>query len=259
MSSIFRVTGRPLLILAFALVGCGEATDSNTNNAETAPASVSPETTAKDTPTPAPTAEAAPAPTAEATPTATDGAAAKEPAPAKEAEAPAKKVEGGVEEAVLEPIKFDEFLKRMVNKDAKYTLVDAWASWCAPCKENFPHLVEMHKKFASKGLAVASLSFDELAEPKQVADAKAFLTAKHASFPNYLLDEEQGVGYEKLDINSIPAVFLYGPDGKEVKRYTMDDPNNQFTYEEVENDVVALLDGKPLPAKEKPAKPADEK
>ena len=50
--------------------------------------------------------------------------------------------------------------------------------------------------------------------------------------------------FEKLKINAIPAVFVFGPDGKEVKRFTMDDPNNQFTYDEVEKAVVALLDGK---------------
>jgi hypothetical protein len=58
-----------------------------------------------------------------------------------------------------------------------------------------------------------------------------------------LLDEEFGVGFEKLDINAIPAVFVYGPDGKLVKKYTMDDPNHQFTYAQVEKDVAALLEG----------------
>ena len=51
-------------------------------------------------------------------------------------------------------------------------------------------------------------------------------------------------GFEKLNISVIPAVFVFGPDGKEVKRFTMDDPNNQFTYDQVEKAVVALLDGK---------------
>ena len=33
------------------------------------------------------------------------------------------------------------------------------------------------------------------------------------------------------------------PDGKELKRFTMDDPNHQFTYEQVEKEVAALLEG----------------
>jgi len=146
----------------------------------------------------------------------------------------------------LEKVNFDEFLSRIAaDKTAKYTMVDAWATWCGPCKENFPHVVEMHKKYGDKGLAVVSLSFDDPAVAKQVSDARQFLAEKKAVFTNFLLDEEQGVGFEKLDINSIPAVFLYGPGGKLVKRFTMDDPNHQFTYDEVEKTVVALLDGKP--------------
>ena len=84
-------------------------------------------------------------------------------------------------------------------------------------------------------------------KPKQVDEAREFLKEKKAVFTNFLLDEDFGVGFEKLDVGAIPAVFLFGPDGKEVKRFTMDDTENQFTYEEVEKVVAALLDGKPIP------------
>ncbi len=161
-------------------------------------------------------------------------ATAAEPAP-----------DGGVE---LVAVTYDNMLARIAaNKKAKYTLVDAWATWCGPCKENFPHVVEMHQKYAGKGLAVVSLSLDDRAKPKQVNEAREFLKEKKAVFTNFLLNEEIGDGFEKLNVNAIPAVFLFGPDGKEVKRFTMDDPENQFTYEEVEKAVAALLDGKPIP------------
>ncbi len=153
---------------------------------------------------------------------------------------PAK--DGAVE---LVPVTFDEMLARIAaNKKVKLTLVDAWATWCGPCKENFPHVVEMHQKYAGKGLAVVSLSLDDRGKPKQVNEAREFLKEKKAVFTNFLLDEELGDGFEKLNVNAIPAVFLFGLDGKEVKRFTMDDPNNQFTYDEVEKAVAALLDGK---------------
>ena len=138
-------------------------------------------------------------------------------------------------------------------------LVDFWATWCGPCKKNFPHVVEMHHKYADKGLAVVSLSLDDPAKPKQVAEAKTFLQEQKAVFTNFLLDEEFGVAFERLEVSAIPAVFIYGPDGKELKRFTLDDPNSQFTYEEVEKAVVALLDGKPVPATGAAAEPkADE-
>ncbi|MFI5456673.1 MAG: TlpA family protein disulfide reductase, partial [Isosphaerales bacterium] len=88
------------------------------------------------------------------------------------------------------------------------------------------------------------LSLDDPTDKAAVAEAEKFLKQKKAVFTNVLLDENFGEGFEKLNINSIPAVFVYGPDGKEVKRFTMDDTKNQFTYEEVEKAVVALLHGK---------------
>src|SRR4051794_6780667 len=132
MSSIFRTSRHALVVLAgLAAAGCTETASETASQTATEAPAGKPETAA-----------AAPAPAAPAEP-----------------------------EVKLEAVKWDEFLKRMANKDAKYTLVDAWASWCAPCKENFPHLVEMHKKYAGKGLAVVSLSFDDPALPKQVDDA----------------------------------------------------------------------------------------
>jgi len=152
----------------------------------------------------------------------------------------------------LEVLKYDAFTARLARawaENYKFTLVDAWSTTCGPCKENFPHLVSMAKKYSGKGLQVVSLSLDDPTDKKAVESARKFLEEQGSTFLNVLLDEEFGVGYEKLDINAIPAVFLYGPDGKLVKRFTMDDPNNQFTYDQVEKAVAAALDGKPIAAK----------
>ena len=145
----------------------------------------------------------------------------------------------------LERLNWQQFQSRLAaNKNIKYTIVDAWSTTCGPCKENFPHVVEMYRKYASKGLAVISLSLDDPTDKVAVAEAERFLKAKKAVCTNVLLDENFGDGFDKLKISAIPAVFLYGPDGKEVKRFTLDDPNNQFTYDDVEKTVVALLDAK---------------
>jgi thiol-disulfide isomerase/thioredoxin len=173
------------------------------------------------------------------------GSTPAEPAPPREepAQAPASPTAKPADGVTLKRMSWDQFRSQVAtNPNAKYTLVDVWATWCGPCKENFPHLIEMHKKYADKGLAVASLSFDDRDNPEAIAEAEKFLREQNAAFTNVLLDEEYGVGNEKLDINSIPAVFVYGPDGQEVKRYTGDDPNHPFTYEQVEKDVAALLE-----------------
>lgn len=139
---------------------------------------------------------------------------------------------------------FQSMLAEAKAKGYKYTLVDAWASNCGPCKENFPHLIAMDKKFRPRGLRVVSLSLDDVSVPKDLDSARQFLREKKATFLNVLLDEDFGVGFDKLDISAIPAVFLYGPDGKEVKRFTMEDVNNQFTYAQVEDELNRRLGGK---------------
>ncbi|WP_165230564.1 TlpA family protein disulfide reductase [Aquisphaera insulae] len=145
----------------------------------------------------------------------------------------------------LERLKWVAFKERLAAaKSSKLTVVDAWATTCGPCKENFPHLVEMHKKFGGKGLNVISLTLDDPTDAKAVAAAEKFLKEKNADFTNVLLDENFGDGYDRLDINAIPAVFLFGPDGKELKRFTMDDPDHQFTYADVEKEIAARLEAK---------------
>lgn len=155
-------------------------------------------------------------------------------------------------EVKLTTVKYDAMMKQIAAKKAKLTVADAWATWCGPCKENFPHLVAMHKKYADKGIAFASISLDNVGKPKDLAAATEFLTQKQANFTNFVLDESMDDAFEKLDITSIPAVFLFGPDGQVVRRFTLDNPNNQFTYEQVETAVQEFLAGKPMTTGEAP-------
>lgn len=193
-------------------------------------------------------------PSAEAPPAEPPAAPAAEEAESKEAEpGAAPNACGPVEaepEVKIEKLSFDQLKKAIATKKAKYTIVDCWASWCGPCKENFPHVLEMHEKFGSKGLNVISCSFDGgTGEPefddKELAAAQAFLEEKKSPITNVLLAEDRDQMFEKFDISTIPAVFVYDATGREVKRYTWDDPNNQFTYEQVEKEVAALLGVKP--------------
>jgi thiol-disulfide isomerase/thioredoxin len=145
-------------------------------------------------------------------------------------------------EIKLESLKWPQFKERLAAiKPAKYALVDVWATTCAPCKENFPRLVRMHETYASKGLAVFSLCLDDPTDKKAVSEAEKFLKEKNAVFTNVLLDEDYGQGFDKLDVSTIPAVFIFDQDGKEVKRFTMDDPSNQFTYDQVEKHLIDLF------------------
>ena len=148
-------------------------------------------------------------------------------------------------EVKLVPVKWKGYLEQVAShKDAKLVVVDAWATWCGPCMKNFPHLVELHAKYADKGVVAVSLCLDEPDKPKKVQAATDFLKEKKAVFTNLIMDESMDDAFDKLKIGAIPAVLIYTPDGKEIKRFTLDDVDNLFTYDQVEAFVKDYLDKK---------------
>jgi len=64
----------------------------------------------------------------------------------------------------------------------KPLLVTFWATWCEPCRAEFPVVVDLAKEYSSQGLAVVGVSLDEDADMNLV---RHFLTQNHPGFPNY--------------------------------------------------------------------------
>jgi thiol-disulfide isomerase/thioredoxin len=140
-------------------------------------------------------------------------------------------------EVKLEVVKYDQLLEALKARRGQVIVLDVWASWCVPCKQEFPHLVELHQRHAKDGVVCVSVSLDE---PQQRDTALAFLKSQGAAFPNYLLDEGEA-GWDKLDLKGIPAVFVYDRAGQLARKFTGDDPDNQFTHADVEKFVQELL------------------
>src|SRR4051812_32235055 len=91
----------------------------------------------------------------------------------------------------------------------KVVLVDFWASWCAPCKQSFSVMKEVHEKFAQRGFVVVTISLDE-----KKADMEAFL--KRNPTPLLVLHDPKGRLAEATGIEQMPTSFVLGPDGKVV-------------------------------------------
>jgi thiol-disulfide isomerase/thioredoxin len=149
---------------------------------------------------------------------------------ATEAGAPAE-----VKLQVVKRTGLDAELKKLRGK---VVVLDVWADFCLPCKQEFPHLVALHKKYAGKGLVCVSVSVDEA---DQHAAALKFLKSRGATFPNYRLDEPPPGWQEHFDIYGPPAVFVYGRDGKLAGRFDHNDVNKTFTYKDVEKLVQKVL------------------
>ncbi len=73
--------------------------------------------------------------------------------------------------------------KQVVAKyQGKGLLVTFWATWCQPCREEYPMIIELAKEYAPQGLAVIGVSLDEDADLGLV---RQFLDKGHPGFPNY--------------------------------------------------------------------------
>lgn len=75
-------------------------------------------------------------------------------------------------------------LKNLIKPNGKPLLINFWATWCDPCREEFPDLVKLNEDYKGK-IDFITISLDDLAEIKR--DVPKFLSAMGAEMPAYLL------------------------------------------------------------------------
>lgn len=97
---------------------------------------------------------------------------------------------------------------------SKITVIDFWASWCGPCRQEMPFMVELYDKYKDKGLGIIGISLDE--------DSDAWKAAtQQLNIPWVQMSDLKGwenVIAKHFCVNSIPHTIVVDQQGKILKR-----------------------------------------
>jgi cytochrome c biogenesis protein CcmG, thiol:disulfide interchange protein DsbE len=94
----------------------------------------------------------------------------------------------------------------------KVVLLDFWATWCDPCREEIPHFVELQQKYGDRGLQIIGVSMDDSLEP-----VRPFYQQFHMNYPVVMGTAKTGELYG--GILGLPISFLIGRDGHIYAKY----------------------------------------
>lgn len=122
---------------------------------------------------------------------------------------------------VVKPINTDD-LKALISKQKdKPLLVNFWATWCDPCRDEFPDLVKIDSEFRPQSLDFVTVSLDEMTE--LATGVPKFLVQMKATMPTFLLnvtDPEPAINaVDPKWQGDLPATFLYNEKGEVVFKH----------------------------------------
>jgi thiol-disulfide isomerase/thioredoxin len=114
----------------------------------------------------------------------------------------------------LTPVTSAELKEVIRRAGTPVVLVNMWATWCGPCRDEFPDLVKLQRAYANRGLKIVFVSWDT-----EVAVAQKFLAAQGVDYPSFIKSDKESDpqfidGIEPRWSGAFPATMVYDAAGR---------------------------------------------
>lgn len=115
------------------------------------------------------------------------------------------------------------FITKSIYKKNKYTILDFWASWCAPCRRLIPIYKELYEKLRSKNIDIIGISHDT-----NIDNWKEALKMENMPWTNICDPDQKSAFSNKYKIQSIPYAMIIDNNGNIVKQITGTDSIEEY-------------------------------
>ncbi len=129
-----------------------------------------------------------------------------------------------------------EVLAQVKRARGDVVLVNVWATWCQPCREEFPDLLRLRRELSGKRFKLVLVSADFA---DRLPEVRAFLDQRGVDFTTYLKsgpDQQFIDGLDPKWSGTLPATLIYAPDGHLAEFW-----EGEASYGQFRSKVAALL------------------